>query len=384
MRSKIFLGFVLASFVCQWATAGVREEVKFKRGASSTIIEGGVIRGERDKYLIGAGKGQFLAVTLSSLEDNAVFAIYPPGAKEQPDDEISGNPLPGAAESKAIAVQLPTQGRYLIVVGGTRGNATYKLEVAITSTPPASAQLPKPAAPLAANSKLIPTILGGWVCSVTWESGPSVRPYAFFEDGTFVVSGDAGGGQTAIVSGTFALAGPKLEITESILRVVDKTGKDVVGWSRNAKGNDLSRTNYKIHEYRFAQSNAANFTMSRLRTSTGTGVSRDVPEKDQKAVNCAQSTELLIDLLRIRRSIPDTLFKDQVSGKNEAEQAIAKLHARIQNNLGRNCPSSFTDTWSRAESAALKLYNLGQFAGATGQASNGLSLKDAGGTRCVD
>jgi len=322
----------------QTAWSGIREEVKFKRGASSAEIDGGVVRGERDKYLLGAAKGQYLSVSISSLEDNAVFSVYPTGAKELADDEMAGKPISSASEVKAVTLQLPESGKYLILVGGTRGNANYKLSVAVGNSPPATVSASKQPAEQHREAGQV-SILGGWVCSVTWESGPSVRPYAFFDDSTFLVIGDAGNGQKAFVSGTYQQSGAKLEITESISRVVDRSGNEVLGWTRNAKGNDLSRTNYKIHEYRFAQKDRFNFTMNRLRTSTGTGVSRDAAEKDQKAVNCVRSTEAFVDLQRMRRAIPDLLFVESSQSKQTAEREVGALGTTIQRVAasGRTC-----------------------------------------------
>ncbi len=101
------------------------KRVDFSRGSTSTILEGSVIRGERDEYLLGAQAGQQMSVRISSLEDNAVFQIFEPGGNQ---------PLPGAGETddaQEWSGELPTSGDYIIVVGATRGNATYELEVMI-------------------------------------------------------------------------------------------------------------------------------------------------------------------------------------------------------------------------------------------------------------
>lgn len=114
------------------------EIIRFDRGASSKDMTGAVIRGERSLYSIGARSGQRLSVSITAAEDNAVFQIYAPGAQAEHRDygvEIVGaKALPGAAEgedAKAWRGVLPATGAYLIVVGPTRGNATYTLKVAI-------------------------------------------------------------------------------------------------------------------------------------------------------------------------------------------------------------------------------------------------------------
>lgn len=101
------------------------KRIKFKRGESSATIEGGVIRGERDTYLVGANKNQTMIVTIMSIEDNAVFQIV---------DRETGYYLEGAGElddAKRWEGSLPSKGDYEIIVGGTRGNAEYTLKVFI-------------------------------------------------------------------------------------------------------------------------------------------------------------------------------------------------------------------------------------------------------------
>src|SRR5437667_125733 len=65
--------------------------------------------------------GQTLNVSISSDENNAVFQIYSPGEKQT---------LSGAGETDDAmnwSGKVPADGEYVIVVGPTRGNATYKL-----------------------------------------------------------------------------------------------------------------------------------------------------------------------------------------------------------------------------------------------------------------
>lgn len=133
------------------SSAGTRSDVKFARGSSSTTIEGAVVRGERDRYLLGAKAGQFMTVNIVSYEDNAVFDILLPGAIDSDETNIKGIVIGGAREARSATVRLPADGKYMIVVGGTRGNAGYKLivgiadespsQVAPSSSPPAKAQV---------------------------------------------------------------------------------------------------------------------------------------------------------------------------------------------------------------------------------------------------
>lgn len=108
---------------------GVSQAVKFKKGESSTTIEGAVVRGDRDTYTLGAKAGQTMEVSITSAEDNAVFQIY---------GEVEGDwvALHGADEGDDATEwkgELPAggSGQYKIVVGPARGNATYSLDISI-------------------------------------------------------------------------------------------------------------------------------------------------------------------------------------------------------------------------------------------------------------
>lgn len=94
--------------------------------AHSSVERGSVLRGDRRKHTtLFAKTGQTLDVNITSDEDNAVFQIYLPGEK---------GTLPGAGEmddAKKFIGKVPIDGEYVIVVGPTRGNATYKLSYSI-------------------------------------------------------------------------------------------------------------------------------------------------------------------------------------------------------------------------------------------------------------
>jgi hypothetical protein len=120
------------------AAAGVSKEVSFATGSNSTLIAASVVRGQSDQYFLTGKAGQKMEVSISAVEKNAVFAIYQPGYKAGKDAEgileINGVALPGAGEGEdatAWTGVLPSSGKYLILVGGTRGNATYKLKITI-------------------------------------------------------------------------------------------------------------------------------------------------------------------------------------------------------------------------------------------------------------
>lgn len=86
---------------------------------------GSVIRGERARHPVKAKAGQTLDVSITSDESNAVFQVYSPGEKAT---------LPGAGETDDATKwsgKIPVDGEYVIVVGPTRGSATYKLSYSV-------------------------------------------------------------------------------------------------------------------------------------------------------------------------------------------------------------------------------------------------------------
>lgn len=93
--------------------------IRFGRGASSAVIEDAVVRGTRDTYLLGAKAGQKMTLSITSVENNAVFDIISPQQKIL------------KQEATSWSTKLSATGDYRIVVGGTRGNATYKLRVEV-------------------------------------------------------------------------------------------------------------------------------------------------------------------------------------------------------------------------------------------------------------
>lgn len=117
-------------FICTFLSSsifadGVKKKVRFAKGTSSATIKGAVVRGDRDRYYVGARAGQTMTVKITSLENNAVFQIYFAGEQES---------LPGAGDGDDAmkwSGELPADNEYVIVVGGTRGNATYSLTISI-------------------------------------------------------------------------------------------------------------------------------------------------------------------------------------------------------------------------------------------------------------
>jgi hypothetical protein len=122
IRALLIAAFLLISAIAAPAQPDRTRRIRFARGRTSTVIKDAVVRGTRDRYLVGARSGQTLIVHITSLEENAVFDIHPRGSEQT---------LDGAEETTDWSGELPRTGDYVIVVGGTRGNASYTLEVTI-------------------------------------------------------------------------------------------------------------------------------------------------------------------------------------------------------------------------------------------------------------
>ncbi|KOR30696.1 hypothetical protein TI04_04515 [Achromatium sp. WMS2] len=104
-------------------------EVRFDRGSSQAAFDGAVVNGDNDVYTLSAKGGQTMGVEITSVEDNAVFSIYRRLGRKWvalpdagPENEGSGwnDVLPGTGISQLK-----------IVVGSSRGNATYILKINI-------------------------------------------------------------------------------------------------------------------------------------------------------------------------------------------------------------------------------------------------------------
>jgi hypothetical protein len=113
-------------------------KIFFATGSTRGTIGGHVLRGARDLYSLAAGAGQLMTLTLTAPDDNAVFQVYEPDTSVVRDAdgvlEFKGTPLPGAGAAEDTTRwtgRLPRAGTYLIVVGSTRGNARYSMDIKI-------------------------------------------------------------------------------------------------------------------------------------------------------------------------------------------------------------------------------------------------------------
>ncbi len=108
------------------------KEIKFKRGHSSSTIEGAIVRGTTNQHFLKAGAGQWMEVKISSLENNAVFdlAIYKNRRgkyvtlKNEAKSWYGELPYPGWSRNRKTNV-------VKLIVGSTRGNADYTMRITI-------------------------------------------------------------------------------------------------------------------------------------------------------------------------------------------------------------------------------------------------------------
>ena len=113
--------------------------IYFATGSSSGTEGGHVLRGEHRLYSVKIPTGgATLTVTLTAPDDNAVFQIYEPGTTISRDNdgllELQGKALHGAEQGEDTTRwrgRVKRPGDYLIVIGSTRGNAKYSMDVKV-------------------------------------------------------------------------------------------------------------------------------------------------------------------------------------------------------------------------------------------------------------
>lgn len=95
------------------------QRVEFAPGTSSTVVSNAVVRGDRDLYVLKAQESQVMVLSITAVEDNAVFDLVSPDGKVL------------VQEGTEEEMVLPETGDYQVIVGGTRGNASYDLTIAV-------------------------------------------------------------------------------------------------------------------------------------------------------------------------------------------------------------------------------------------------------------
>lgn len=100
------------------------QRIQFNAGENSTILSGGIVRGESGPvYIFQANAQQLLNTTITTFEENGSIDIISP----------SGTLI--ASNQKDIELVLPETGDYLMQVNPIRGNVSFDVSFEILSVP---------------------------------------------------------------------------------------------------------------------------------------------------------------------------------------------------------------------------------------------------------
>jgi hypothetical protein len=109
------------------------KELDFTERNDSAVVEGTVYRAMPHRYILNAKKGQALAATLRS-RDEVRFDLYEPGSSLQMLSGgfvVQGARVGGTPEGTQLGVELPNDGKYLLLVRAPKDQAPYTLELAV-------------------------------------------------------------------------------------------------------------------------------------------------------------------------------------------------------------------------------------------------------------
>jgi hypothetical protein len=68
--------FICAFTFSSLSAQGVKKKVRFAKGRSSITIREAVVRGDRDRYFVGAKAGQKMTVKITSIERTPSFKFF--------------------------------------------------------------------------------------------------------------------------------------------------------------------------------------------------------------------------------------------------------------------------------------------------------------------
>ncbi|MFG6105535.1 hypothetical protein U2F10_25020 [Leptothoe sp. EHU-05/26/07-4] len=101
---------------------GLTESVRFAPGTSSITLSNSALQGKQNVYYLRVDGGEQMNLSIKSLENNALF------------DVISPSRYILANKAKEETILLPHPGDHMVIVGGSRENATtYELTIDIES-----------------------------------------------------------------------------------------------------------------------------------------------------------------------------------------------------------------------------------------------------------
>ena len=103
------------------AAAGIGSSIQIPAGQSSVTVNGAIARGDGPKaYSLSARKGQVLALSAFSPGNAAVFELQTSAGRTISDRDV-----------RDLTTILPETGTYRVIVGSSRGNASFSLQVTI-------------------------------------------------------------------------------------------------------------------------------------------------------------------------------------------------------------------------------------------------------------
>lgn len=138
MKAQRTFAFMLliAATLSSCSTLSITE-IRLSKEDYSAVVRGSVISGQSNLYSLEGEEGQTLGISITSPKNNAVIAIFQPGATAAEEDgafRITGTPLPEAGEKDNINTwkgPLPSSGKYLIRVSAGSGSAAYEIKIMV-------------------------------------------------------------------------------------------------------------------------------------------------------------------------------------------------------------------------------------------------------------
>lgn len=119
------------------AAEAVERELDFAGKSDTAAMEGTVVRAVPHRYLINARRGQTLTAALKS--DGARLDLYEPGSTLSLLSGgfiVQGSRLGETAEGARLDVELPADGKYLLLVRSNADEAFYTLELKVDDPRP--------------------------------------------------------------------------------------------------------------------------------------------------------------------------------------------------------------------------------------------------------
>lgn len=144
-KRTLIAGFmVLLAATATAADTVHRARISFAKGASGTTVAGMVKGRDTLEYLVGAGAGQHMRVTLASPSSSIYFNVFAPGKQPGKDEAL----FIGDTGGNSFEGVLPASGDYIIQVFLYRNaarageHAKFTLDVAVDAAASADAMVP--------------------------------------------------------------------------------------------------------------------------------------------------------------------------------------------------------------------------------------------------